>query len=331
MQNNNKKAKLPRVFIVCHADKSSGLGHLLRCLCLAVELRRRYVEVIIVGHFSEQAIEFIRYFNVDYRFKQEICIEQLLKTLPGHANILIDSYELKISKLRGDQKYILIDDFCRFEHYPVAGVLNFTLKACQYNYLLKGAKSQALGLKYFLGHPSLKKVSTPFIDRPQKILILIGSGDPFGLVERVIRAILCLNRNFQLKVLGGEVSASLNTQDINVYGPQKDIDGFYQWADVCITSGGLAKYEAAYLAKPAIVFSQTEAELKETVEFSEAGLCFNFGLASEFCGQSFTQSFVALLENPERRKSAYKKALQVFPKDSAKNAAQYIIDCFAIG
>ncbi|WP_321276192.1 hypothetical protein [Thiomicrorhabdus indica] len=316
------------IFIVCNADASSGFGHLLRCLSLAQALRNQQVSVVLAGFFSDRAQEFINYFNFEYRLSEQNSIVQTLQGLPKNASVVLDSYAFEIEQLIADQRYVLIDDFCRFTSYPVEGVINFTLKAEQYDYLKKDSKSQALGLGYFLPHPSLHKVPSKFIDQPKKILIMIGSGDTFGLVSRLVDLIPALDDNFEVKVLGTKPEPYSHSSRVRFYPPQKAVQSFYQWADLCITSGGLAKYEAAYLEKPAIVFSQTDAEYEETIEFAEHGLCFDFGLASRFCSEQFAQSFRSLLANTEKRRAAYLCATKAFAQNSSHNAVEFIVGCF---
>lgn len=315
-------------YIVCNADSKTGLGHLLRCLSLASQLKRLQQSICLVGHFSDTAQAFIETLKISYNPVQSHLIAIILQSLPNNAQIVLDSYDYQLEDLRTEQHYVLIDDFCRLGYYPVLGVINFTFNATQYDYQNKGAASQALGLNYFLPHPRLKPSRQIFNPDPKKLLIVIGSGDPFQLTIKLLGALNSLNHPLVIRVLTPNNFHVQSKHTLDVYPLQQDINPFFQWADVLITSGGLAKYEAAYVHKPAVVFSQTAGELSETKDFAKADLCFDFGLAESFDGMSFAEKFEKWLSDTAIRKNAFETSHQLFKADSALHAANYVQACF---
>lgn len=315
------------IYIVCNADNKTGLGHLLRCLSLAKELQMLDKYVQLVGYFSQTAIEFIDSQFLDYQHRNTAEIAKTLKSLPANAQIVLDSYDYQAVDLIATQKTILIDDFCRLSHYPVQGVINFTIHATQYNYKKKGAQAQALGLDYFLPHPTLKTTCSAFNPLPNKLLILIGSGDPTNLVPKMLNALNNLPYHFEIRVLTNKAIQANTKHQLEIYPLQRDINPFYQWADMLITSGGLAKYEAAFVHKPAVVFSQTLGEQAETLDFAKAGLCYDFGLAEVFDGMIFAENFITLLTDIERRVLAFQESQKLFKEDSSARAAEFVQHC----
>lgn len=316
------------LYIVCNAGIDNGLGHLLRCLSLATQLKLIKQRVCFVGYFSEVAQEFIRWLNIEYQAASTDKIATILRSLPTNACIVLDSYDYRVEDLLFEQRYVLIDDFCRLSHYPVMGVINFTLNSTQYDYQNKGAASQALGLGYFLPHPTLKPSRHIFNPTPRKLLIVIGSGDPFKLIVKLLEALNHLNYHLFIRVLTPNVFHFQSKHTLDVYPLQQDINPFFQWADILITSGGLAKYEAAYVHKPAVVFSQTSGELSETKDFAKADLCFDFGLAEFFDEMIFVQRFTKWLGDTVIRKKAFETSHQQFKEDCALHAAHYVQACF---
>lgn len=316
------------IYIVCNADSKTGLGHLLRCLSLASKLKELQQSICLVGHFSDMAQAFIETFDISYQMAQTHKIASILQSLPNDAQIVLDSYDYRVEDLRFEQRYVLIDDFCRLSHYQVLGVINFTFNATQYDYQNKGAASQALGVGYFLPHPRLKPSRQIFNPDPKKLLIVIGSGDPFQLTIKLLEALNSLNYRLVIRVLTPNIFHVQSKHTLDVYPLQQDINPFFQWADVLITSGGLAKYEAAYVNKPAVVFSQTAGELSETKDFAKADLCFDFGLAESFDGMIFAEKFAKWLSDTAIRKNAFETSHQQFKEDCALHAAHYVQACF---
>jgi spore coat polysaccharide biosynthesis predicted glycosyltransferase SpsG len=184
-----------------------------------------------------------------------------------------------------------------------------------------------LGLDYFLPHPTLKNARKAFNPTPEKLLILIGSGDPTHLVTKLIEALNSVEYCFKIRVLTANSIKVHTKHQLEIYPLQRNINLFYQWADMLITSGGLAKYEAAFVHKPAVVFSQTVGEQAETLDFAKAALCFDFGRAQAFDGTVFADNFTRLLHDVKTRRLAYKHSQKMFKEDSAGRAAQFVQTC----
>ncbi|CAM3893420.1 hypothetical protein [Rheinheimera salexigens] len=318
------KTKL--IYFLCDANEKSGMGHFLRCIALAKALIQENIKVIFVGDYSGTAQGFAEYFGVNLQLNKA-SIEQRVLQLQQASAIIIDSYCFEPTKLPTEHHYVLIDDFCQHGAYPVQGVLNFTLAAMDYDYLIKGAQHQALGLKYYLPHPAiseLKLVDT--VSNIKKILIMIGSGDVDKVGIRIADLLYSLDLNLQIKIVGKPPVGMTLPYKFIAATPQ--VDQLYGWADFCITSGGLAKYECAYLGRPAAVISLTKAELAETIQFSRAGLCFNLGSSNDICQQDLCVQLTGLIDSKSQRLAASVACTQIFSEGSAENAATFALACF---
>lgn len=318
------KTKL--IYFLCDANEQSGMGHLLRCVALARALIATDIKVIFIGDFGLTAQAFATYFKVSLQ-QNKASVVKRAQQLQQPSAILIDSYNFVPTELPTQHRYVLIDDFCQHGAYPVEGVLNFTLAAADYNYLLKGAQHQALGLKYYLPHPAiseLKLVDT--VSNIKKILIMIGSGDVDKVGVRIADLLNSLDLNLQIKIVGKPPVGMTLPYKFIAATPR--VDQLYCWADFCITSGGLAKYECAFLGRPAAVISLTKAELAETIQFSRAGLCFNLGSSNDFCQQDLCVQLTRLLDSKSQRLAASVACTQIFSEGSAENAAVFALACF---
>lgn len=319
------------IYIVCYATAKTGLGHLMRCMSLARQLIQLDEAVLLTGNFSPFACQLMAYFNLPYRLISSP-IDVLLLSLPSHAKVVIDSYDLKEKNLVDQYVYVLIDDYCRFDHYPVAGVINFTIHADQYDYVAKGAKSQALGLRFFLAQPSLKRQTEKCYDAayPEKLLLLIGSGDPLGLEQQILMSLAQINHSFVIRVLTNNRLPQYSSfqHHVECFALEADINQHYQWADFCITSGGLSKYECAFLGNPAAVISLTAEEHQETQDFTKAGLCFDLGLGSSFDGAAFANALDRIFQESSLRQMMMMQCRQRFSSSDVFATSCYVLNCF---
>jgi UDP-2,4-diacetamido-2,4,6-trideoxy-beta-L-altropyranose hydrolase len=318
------KTKL--IYFLCDANERTGMGHFLRCIALARAIMQTNIKVVFIGDYSVTAQGFAKYFAVDLQLNKA-SIAQRAQQLQQVSAIIIDSYYFEPISLPTRHHYVLIDDFCQHLAYPVQGVLNFTLAAINYDYVIKGAKNQALGLKYYLAHPAISELKlVEQVTNIKKILIMIGSGDVDKLGIRIADLLYGIDLNLQIKIVGQPPAG--RTLPYTFIAATPKVDHLYRWADFCITSGGLAKYECAFLGRPAAVVSLTKAELAETLQFSHAGLCYNLGASSDFCQQRLREQLTQLLKLKSQRLAASAASAQVFSEGSAANAAAFALACF---
>ncbi|GAB6069743.1 hypothetical protein JCM30760_08400 [Thiomicrorhabdus hydrogeniphila] len=319
--------KKETIYIVCQSNESTGLGHLIRCISLTKSLQKTGQNIQFYGDFSSKGQVWLE--NSELEFVQSsMNIAELLTVLPSCSNVVLDSYQYDAKDLNPNLNYVLIDDFCRLTNYLVAGVINFTLMASSFDYQSKGASTVALGTKYFLPNPSLSQPVYEFCREIKNILILIGSGDKFDLIPKIIKALDSIQQPIHLRVITDKKGLKQSTHQIDVLPFQAEINKHYDWADFCITSGGLAKYEAAYLGKPSAVISLTESEQIETEHFAQADLCFDFGLVNNFEEIIFAKKLNNILNNIAIRQQAFKACQNHFYINSSDKAAQFVLDCF---
>jgi UDP-2,4-diacetamido-2,4,6-trideoxy-beta-L-altropyranose hydrolase len=318
------------ILFICDANMQSGMGHFLRCISLAVQQRIAGFQSIFYGDFSPFAFAIADFYSI--RLHQHTgSVAERLRQLPARSKVVLDSYHYDCSDLLQSQSYVLIDDFCLQPVYPVAGVINFTLQANRYNYLAKGAKKQALGLNFFLPHPSLLKATRHVKNTIKRILIVIGSGDPYQISDRLVDAVLMISGEYEIKVVTRHVAVDTRcaTKPAVYYVPPKsNVYEYYDWADFCITSGGLAKYECAYLAKPAAVISLTTAEQQETDGFSADLLCFDLGYHSQITPDGLVKDLAQIILQPQLRLAAHQSCLKAFKSHSALAITEFVERCW---
>lgn len=318
------------VYFVCDANHITGMGHFLRCISLAMKLQDMKYQSIFIGDFSANATAIAADYPIQI-VPSDQTVPERLRQLPHRSKVVVDSYQYTCTYLPDIHQYLLIDDFFTQTHYPVRGVINFTYRATNYNYCEKGADHQALGLSYYLAHPSLAATPSDFCPEVSRILVMIGSGDPYQLANKAIAALQCLNSNLHIKVVtsdAGKIQETVADCLVEPVPMISDVNQYYQWADFCVTSGGLAKYECAYLAKPAAVISLTDAEQQETNEFSADQLCFDLGYHSQITLDSLVKNLTQIISQPQLRLAAHQSCLHAFKNHSAVAITEFVAHCW---
>ncbi len=314
------------ITLLCDATLQTGLGHFMRSASLAQAMAEQGVPTTFIGEFQPLALELATQLGIEIE-PSTASIEQRARQLPAGSRIIIDSYQYDPQTLPTEHQYVLIDDFCCFENYPVAGVVNFTINARQYDYISRGAGAQALGPVFFLPNPMLERSVGPPRENIRNILIIIGSSDRHGITSRILDA-LTTTTAYNLRVIRNHTEAlQKNFPKVQFVPPTHDIGAHYDWSDFCITGGGLAKYECAWMGKPAAVISQTEAENAETRQFSSRNLCFDLGFAQQLTSDQIADGLREVFENTEHRRAAHIACLFDFTQNSAGRAAAFTKQC----
>lgn len=317
----------------CDATAATGLGHLSRSLALAEALRRQGGEAVFLGNWGDAAFALLS--ASGFAFHGAIVpsgsVEDAADTVrlvacESAEGVLADSYALDtawVSRLRTRGVAVaLIDDFARLSDYSsCAGVLNFTVGAGGLDYPGLPVSRRALGPAYFPVRENLQRLRAQRrvrdIARPQRVLIVLGGGDRLGMTVSLYHTLRRSDHRLQVRaiVADGPAQASalkLNPDDFP--SPAGDLAVHYAWAHACVTGGGLAKYECAYLGLPMAIVSQTPEQQAETELFCAAGL--GWDLTPHGRTDAWELRLQTFLRNPAPASAARVD----FPPDSADHA-----------
>jgi spore coat polysaccharide biosynthesis predicted glycosyltransferase SpsG len=103
-----------------------------------------------------------------------------------------------------------------------------------------------------------------------------------------------------------------------------DLAADFAWADICVSGGGLTKYEAAYLGVPVGVLSQTSEQADETRRFASHGLALDLGLWCETGERELRDGLARLYRDAGLRDALGATGLRIFPDDPTARAAESV-------
>ena len=279
--------------IVFRVDSSSqmGVGHLMRCLTLADELKKQNHNATFIcrelkGNLIKSIEHRVLILPVDKDFQsddlylswlgetQEQDVKQTIQVIHDNADLLIvDSYaldEVWHKQLKPHAKKIMVIDDLADREFDCDVLLNQNLASKQGDYQGKVPSDceLLLGCEYALLRPEFAAFRKRALEKRKKtqeiknILISMGGSDKKNITYNVLQQ---LNDGFNIVVVLS--SASLHREMIMDYVKGKNIEVIINAdnmaelmldADLAIGAGGSTSWERCCLGLPTLLFVTAE-------------------------------------------------------------------------
>jgi UDP-2,4-diacetamido-2,4,6-trideoxy-beta-L-altropyranose hydrolase len=335
------------VLFRCDGNSHTGLGHASRSLGLAEALRESGHECVFLGKFETTACEWLEaaamHFEIVEQDSWSVDDATAIVRRAGlnHTlGVVVDSYEVSgeyLHRVESDAApVLLIDDFATLDHYECSAVLNFTARSSELTY--------PLGPHYFLGpnwFPArralrdLRARGPRVVGEVRHVLVTSGSDDPNDIVLPAVQSLFTCDREISIHIVVGAAyagSAELEKAlsgfrgETAILSRLPDLAGELAWADLCIATAGLTKYEAAYIGVPSAVVAQNDGQARDAACFAAQGVAVNLGLAKDIDCDRFASEVGRLIHDSAMRASLQRSALAMFPADPAQKFASALID-----
>jgi len=293
---------------VFRVDSSTqmGLGHLMRCLSLADELKKQNHNItFICRELNGNSIELAKYKHTvitlpknenfqsdDFYLKwlgatQDIDAKQTIEKLPENTDCLIvDSYSLDEKwhkQLRPFVKKIIVIDDLADRKFDCDILLNQNLGAKKQDYQGKKPKDcqLLLGCEYALLRPEFSELRADALEKRKNtkkiknIIISLGGSDKDNLTYDALQNI---SNDFNVVVVLG--NASPHNQMIQNYAQGNNIkviinaDNMAELmsnADLAIGAGGSTSWERCCLGLPTLLFVTADNQKPIAVNLEKLG------------------------------------------------------------
>lgn len=280
---------MKRFVFQCNANEATGLGHLSRCLSIALALKSmQKCQLIFVGHYHDFATMLLIDNDVVIANKSTFILQR-------SDQLILDDYQVHqadIDQLRAQvDTFIKIDDFHQHDLSDLDLIINFRLNAEKEDYSSNyRAKNTCLGLSYFPFQQQLltirAKNTNKKITYDENIFIFIGGNDEGDAGIKLLQMIDSLVTKKNLYLISKDTPSlpigSATKQNLWHYLPlSAKMSDYYQQADIFISGGGLSKYEAAFCLIANASISQNEGQALDTKVLSKANLTFDLGLTED--------------------------------------------------
>lgn len=338
------------VMIRVDASPDLGLGHLMRCLSLALALKARNVEVgflcrslpgfpieLVTGNgFSVHRIEPSCSQDEDAFISSEYLRQESCQW------VIVDHYSLDYrwqQRIRRKvQRIAVIDDLANRNHDCDLLIDQnlFPDTECRYQQLVPEHCLKLLGPQYALLRPEFRKLREDtkheFNDL-KRVLIGFGGGDDHGEIVKALNGIELLGITLeQTDVVVGDshpnpatIKAKCqNTVNCRFHHPAKSIAALMVRSDLAIGAGGSMIWERCCLGLPALVTITADNQVEVTQMVADFGAIINMGRGENLQAEDYQQAMMNL--TPAAIKRMSERAAGLVDGLGAQRAAAEILE-----
>lgn len=331
-----------KIAIRTDGGQSVGMGHVMRCLSLAKELRKNNYKVIFISKYKE-GIEKIKSENFEvikltyndeinddgfnYGDKSKLSDEK--KKIQEIINkysikmLIIDSYnvtkEYFLSLKDKVEKLIYIDDINKFI-YPVDVLINGNITGKYMGYeKYTEDELMLLGLKYNMIRDEFKNLSERNINKNIKeVMITTGGSDPYGVSIKILEILLSENefKNIGYNLVIGKgfsddtknklYRLSKKNSKIKIYENPRSMSNIMVKSDIAISSGGSTLYELCATGTPTLAFIYADNQEFIVKKMDELGYITSIGNYNEI-NKSNILDLIEKYNSYETRKNISKR------------------------
>ncbi len=319
------KDKALKFLVRCDGDSQIGLGHAVRCLALADELREKHgCGVTFAMTTGELGVNMVREagFPIERQpadFTEEQWMDSLITNKRPHALILDVRSSLAREKVAEWRKsgilMATLDDPSnrRLEvdlafYPPVPQVkrmdwTGFTGKLyCGWEWVILRSEFAAWRRK----HDCLRTPHSVADPKPPNILVTMGGSDPAALTLKAVKALKMLSTAFHVTIILGRgftYHAELKeliagaSYPFTINENVTDMVSIMSQADMAIASFGVTAYELAFMGVPTIFICLTEDHAEAASAFMETGMAVSLGTFTDVQVETIAKKTGIMLNN----------------------------------
>lgn len=338
-----------RIGIRADGGSKIGMGHIMRTLVLARELKRQNNDVFyicridssnkhlhndIVGIFVsdkyKKGIEKIMLegFKVSY-VREKFILDDISNI---SADMLItDSYNVNEEYFERTKaifnKTTYIDD-TNLYNFNVDFLINQNIDAEDFNYEVNNYTKLMLGTKYILLREEFRNLAPKHI-KPKAfdIMITVGGADPFNVTDKILSWVNELNYNFHVVVgpsfNNTEALKKFENNKIKLYD-NADMLKIMQKCDIAVSACGSTLYELAMCGVPTIGIIIADNQVGIAEKFSCMGIIKSLGWYDRINKDIFIDSVVSLSEDYHERNKINKEASLIIDGKGAERISKIL-------
>lgn len=276
----------------CDASKTMGIGHVMRCLTLAQELRAHGAEIIFIC--SAETVRSVKLLT-DYSYKTvpEDYAPMVDWLVIDHYALSADDYE-RAARLWA-KKILVIDDLANRSHdCDILVDMTHGRNETDYKYLVPSSCVILTGAQYALLRPEfleLRGALNRNFDDARRVLVSFGGMNPKGATELALSMLArYVHRELEIDVVIGsnaqgldEVRALIEQMNadqrhkVALHVDTNDIASLMARAHLCLGAGGTSSWERCCLALPAVVIELADNQSNISYNLHEVGAIINTG------------------------------------------------------
>lgn len=327
-----------RILIRADGGNNIGMGHIMRTLTLAKELKK-YFDVEYVcrdGNKYSDGIHKVQIcgFKVN-TLNENSFLEDLIK-LKGDI-LITDSYDVDEEYfLKTKEKFnktIYIDDMGLYSFKNVDMLINQNINADDLNYDLSSGTKYLLGCQYTILRDEFMNLKPKFIKRRVRdIMITCGGADPFLLTLKMLYYLK--DEKYRFHVAVGPafnedyVSKLKSYENINnmFFYYNADMKAVMEKCDMCISAAGITLYELCAVGIPALSIIVAENQNKVADKFNSLKLIKSLGWHDDINKEKILEEISLLNKNYSMRKEISEKSRSLVDGKGTLRIVEKILD-----
>lgn len=336
-------------YIRTDANQKIAMGHMMRCITIAQEMKRRGEEVtFITANASMHEFILLKGFFAlcldtkwdDLASELDIIVK-LIKQLTI-KRILIDSYLVTDKYLATISEYtevMYLDDLGKLR-YPVHTIINYNIYADKFHYEEWFNKSETkilTGCTYVPLRTEFQTVEPIFREDVRDVLITTGGSDPFHVATNVLKTLNTTDTKMvRFHVVVGRYykdftelkQLAMVSDNVFIHQNVEKMSELMLNCDIAITAGGSTIYELCVCGVPMIIFSFADNQLEGVKGFKEKNMALyagdiRLGMKS-FC-DTVLQQFSFLIRKTIKRRELFERITTLINKNGVINLVDKIL------
>lgn len=330
-------------------NKQIGMGHLMRTLSIALELKKENVQVIYITKEPQSK-----------EFAEEKGFSCLL--LPGNYEVMEDETEETLAYIdRYDIRLLLVDSYGATKDYlscindrvpvfylddlgrmglPVSGLINYNIYGQDMGYEAQYPAGTVLmlGSKYAPVKTEFSQVPYEVRKEADRIMITMGGSDSLNIAGQLARKLLAsVDRRVQITLISGRFSPHLEALQrlageddrLRVLTDVHDMWNVMADSDIAISAAGSTMYELCTVGVPTVCCYYVENQRRIAEGFgSGMSMCNagDFSKEPDKVLQRMVEETWCLLKNYEKRRRLSDEMRAVSYGKGTKRIVEKLID-----
>lgn len=327
-----------KFLIRADGGKNIGMGHIMRTLTLAKELKKYFdVEYVCrAGNKYSDGVHKVQVSGFKVNIVKENDLLEDLGKLRGDV-LITDSYDV-------DEKYFLktkevfnktiyIDDMGLYSFKNVDMVINQNINAEDLSYDLTSKTRFLLGCKYTILREEFVNLKPKLIRRKVKdVMITCGGSDPFLLTLKMLYYVKEQQYTFHI-VIGpafnedyiSKLRSYENFPNIILYY-NADMKAVMEKCDVCISASGTTLYELCAVGIPSLSIVVAENQSKVADKFNSLKIIKSLGWHNDINKEKILEEISLLNKDYSTRKEISEKSIILIDGKGTSRIVEKILD-----
>lgn len=341
------KMEQKHIAIRADGDAHIGMGHLMRCLSIALACQKQQISVTFITNnaqsqifLTEKGFPCRRLEGTYGTMEDEIEDTCLFLKEERITLILVDSYQASeqyLSLLRREVTVFYMDDLGK-KHLPVDGIINYNIYGQEMEYEKYYSQETALLLGSFYAPVKEAFLQTPYTVRKEvsNILITMGGSDSYNIAGQLGRLLSTnISEQITITLVCGRFSPHLEEvrqmaetiPNIKVLTDVPDMWNVMQQSDLAIAAAGSTIYELCTMGVPTICCYYVENQRRIAQVFAKKTSMCNAGDFSkepEKVLQKIQEHTLKLMQEETMRIQLSKEMSSVSDGKGAERIAKFL-------